>query len=506
MTDMQGGRLRPKYHFSISGNGNPGDSNGAFWHGGRYHLMYLVKRDDGYRWGHVSSTDMVDWQGHPDAIGPGPAEPGGCFSGGGFIDDDGIAYLTYWMLWGPRGLGIAKSGPPFEQWEKLPENPVVKSTAWGWTKDVGPDGKERVYASADPSNIWKSNGKYYFVAGNLCLLNDLGRQEDSPAELKGDCAYLFESEDLRKWIYKHPFYRRKMDSSRAEGWTDTDEDCMCPSFLPLPSSPEGGAMTDKYLLLFISHNRGCQYYIGSYHDDRFHPESHGRMTWLDKSYFAPEALIDGKGRQIVWTWLLDNPADDFARFGWSGVYGLPRSLWLQADGTLGIAPVEELKRLRRNGKSWTDVSLADGESMCLDGFAGDCCELELELDYASALSFVLNVRVSEDGREKTVVYYDNASKELVFDASSGSLEPFSGFKEHVDVEHAPFALREGEPLSWRVFIDGPVVEVFANERQAITRRVYPVQESKGVIVSAKGGSVVFRKIAAWDMDGILCRA
>ena len=112
-------KLRPKYHFSISGNGNPGDSNGAFWDGHRYHLMYLVKRDDGYRWGHVSSMDMVDWEGHPDAIGPGEAEPGGCFSGGGFIDGDDTAYLTYWMLWGPRGLGIAKSHAPFDQWEKL---------------------------------------------------------------------------------------------------------------------------------------------------------------------------------------------------------------------------------------------------------------------------------------------------------------------------------------------------------------------------------------------------
>ncbi len=495
-------KLRPKYHFSISGNGNPGDSNGAFWDGNRYHLMYLVKRDDGYRWGHVSSTDMVDWEGHPDAIGPGEAEPGGCFSGGGFINGDGTAYLTYWMLWGPRGLGIAKSRAPFEQWEKLPQNPVVKSTAWGWTKDVGPDGKERVYASADPSNIWKSNGKYYFVAGNLCLLNDLGRAADSPENLKGDCAYLFESEDLEHWAYKGPFYKRKTDSCRAEGWTDTDEDCMCPSFLPLPSSPNGGPMTDKYLLLFISHNRGCQYYIGDYHGEAFQPTSHGRMTWLDKSYFAPEALIDGKGRQIVWTWLLDNPADDFKTYGWSGVYGLPRSLWLQEDGTLGIAPVEELKRLRKNEKSWTDLRLANGETKSLEGFAGDCCELELTMDYASAVNFALNVRVSNDGKEKTVIRYDAETKELVFDASSSGLEPFNGFTEHVDVERAPFALKENEPLSLRVFVDGPVVEVFANGRQAITRRVYPTMESTGVTISAKGGSVSCNA-SAWEMNGIL---
>ena len=260
-------------------------------------------------------------------------------------------------------------------------------------------------------------------------------------------------------------------------------------------------MTDKHLLLFISHNRGCQYYIGDYRGDVFQPTSHGRMTWLDRSYFAPEALIDGKGRQIVWTWLVDNPADDFKTYGWSGVYGLPRSLWLQADGTLGIAPIDELKRLRKNEKTWTDLRLADGETKPLEGFTGNCCELELTVDANSATAFQLNVRVSADGREKTVILYDAESKELVFDASASSLEPFNGFKEHVDIERAPFALKENEALSLRVFVDGPVVEVFANGRQAITRRVYPTMESTGVSISAKGGSVSCN-ISAWDMNSI----
>ena len=85
--------------------------------------------------------------------------------------------------------------------------------------------------------------------------------------------------------------------------------------------------------------------------------------------------------------------------------------------------------------------------------------------------------------------------------SESSLEPFNGFKEHVDVERAPFALKENEPLSLRVFVDGPVVEVFANNRQAITRRVYPSMESTGVTISAKGGSISCN-VSAWDMNGI----
>ena len=56
---------------------------------------------------------------------------------------------------------------------------------------------------------------------------------------------------------------------------------MCPSFLPLPSSPAGGPPSGKHLLLFISHNKGCQYYVGDYRNDRFFPNNHGRMTWVD---------------------------------------------------------------------------------------------------------------------------------------------------------------------------------------------------------------------------------
>ena len=36
----------------------------------------------------------------------------GCFSGGGFVDDDGSAILSYWMLWGDKGIGLAKSTDP----------------------------------------------------------------------------------------------------------------------------------------------------------------------------------------------------------------------------------------------------------------------------------------------------------------------------------------------------------------------------------------------------------
>ena len=169
---------RPGYHFAMPEDwGRPGDANGAFYANGRYHLMYLYeRRQSGFCWGHISSKDLVHWRHHPDAIGPGDGDEG-CFSGGGFVDDDGTAYLSYWMLWGARGLGLAKgNGPHYDIFEKLPENPVIASTEWGLTEVKDEKGNALIYGSADPTNIWKKDGAYYIAAGNLLVLNKYGRK------------------------------------------------------------------------------------------------------------------------------------------------------------------------------------------------------------------------------------------------------------------------------------------------------------------------------------------
>ena len=483
---------RPGYHFCVpEDNGLPGDPNGCFYANGRYHLMYLYnRRGSGFCWGHVSSKNLVHWRHHADSIGPGGGDEG-CFSGGGFVDDDGTAYLSYWMLWGEKGIGLAKSDDPhYDDWTKLDANPVIKSTEWGITETKDQQGNPLIHGSADPANVWKKDGKYYILTGNLLVLNKYGRKPDSPEEMQGDRLYLFESEDLANWTYKGIFYERKPE------WTDASEDNMCPSFLPLPSSPDGGPPCGKHLLLFISHNKGCQYYVGNYdtQNDRFIPDNHGRMTWVDNTYFAPEALIDDEGRQIMWVWLTDNPAGEEAR-GWSGVYGLPRSLWLGSDGTLRMRPVKELEMLRSSERSWNEVTLGDGETTTLDGVVGHSCELEITVDAASTAGHLgVKVRASANGEEETLLYYDSQTKELVFDSTA------SGVDGRQAVERAPLALKDGEPLALRVFVDKSVVEVYANDLQAICRRVYPGRDdSLGVVLFASGGEAKFGSVKAWEM-------
>lgn len=56
------------------------------------------------------------------------------------------------------------------------------------------------------------------------------------------------------------------------------------------------------------------------------------------------------------------------------------------------------------------------------------------------------------------------------------------------------------PFQLRIFVDKSVVEVFANGRQAVMRRIYPSRkDSVGVTLFFTGGPADVRTLEAWDM-------
>ena len=485
---------RPAYHFAFpEDDGRPGDPNGAFFANGRYHLMFLYNRSgDGFAWGHASSKDLLHWRFHPDAIGPGDGDEG-CFSGGAFVDRDGRAWLSYWGLWGARGICLASSADEhYDTWTKHPANPVIAGTDFGFCETTDTDGKPLAYGTADPSQIWEKDGRYYMLTGNLPLLNKFGRVENPEPRFTGDHLYLFVSDDLAHWEYLHEFYESKRK------WTDASEDDMCPSFLPLPTTPRGGKPSGSHLLLYISHNKGCQYYIGRYDTkrDRFLPTSHGRMTWNDNAYFAPESVIDDKGRHVMWTWIFDDrPEEVWRERGWNGRYGLPRTLWRGEDGALRMAPVDELKTLRQRvrGRVAFDVP-ANGE-VDLDKFGKELLELEVVFKPGKGRDrYGVKVCRSADGREETVVGYDPAKGALFVDTTKSGL----GFGRKI-VEEAPLKLAKGEDLKLRIFIDRGIVEVYANDRQAIARAIYPTLAGRGIRAFAGKTGASVASFRAWEL-------
>jgi len=484
---------RPVYHFAQpDGKGIPGDSNGCFYADGVYHIMYLYQSftTQGNHWGHLTSTDLVHWYNRPDALIP-LEDDYGCYSGGAFVDDDKTAYLSFWKFPSRNedgdngGIAIAYSRPPYDKWERLQPIAIEGSrNPWG-TIDLQINGKTEHIGCADPSNIWKANGYYYLQTGNKCVLDAYGRDENSDPHYQGDWTDLFRSKDLKTWEHVHRFY---INDRENPDWPDKTEDDMCPSFLPLFDTKENGKPTGKWLQLFISHNRGCQYYIGTLEDETFVPETHGRMSWNDNAYFAPEALIDDKNRHIIWTWLQDNIQDDFKTYGWSSVYAFPRTVWLEND-RLCMAPAAELDLLQYNHhipQIYSDNSFNLKNSKLF--------RLKAEIKAGTQDKTGFSIRISNDKKYHTDIYYDNENKLLVFDSTNSGIY---GWKIK---EEAPFMLSEDENLKLDIFADNSVIEVYANERQAICRRIYHANADDCIGFKLIGDKNSLTKIQAWEMS------
>ena len=64
-------------------------------------------------------------------------------------------------------------------------------------------------------------------------------------------------------------------------------------------------------------------------------------------------------------------------------------------------------------------------------------------------------------------------------------------------------MKQDELIDLRVFIDRSVIEVFANDRQCLTVRVYPgCDDSRGVSLFARGGVARLVSLDCWQMRSI----
>lgn len=481
----------PSYHIAArpeEGLCRPYDPNGAIWWKGKYHLMYIyqdrIRPAEGHSWGHLVSTDLVNWTQLPPALVPAPGDADvGTFSGNAFINKEGVPMLCWFGI--DAGVCVATAqDDDLITWKKHPKNPIIAMPKPG---EPG-HGQYRVW---DPF-LWVEGDRYVCLLGGNTLPN--GK----------DTLDVWESPDLVTWTRRGPFYDHA-DLS----WTGPGEDCSCPDFF---------AIGDRHALLCISHKVGARIYLGQFDAEklRFTPDRHIRLNEQAAQFFAPESLLDGKGRRIVWAWVTDPRTIYAQRSAGSGVQSLPRVLELAPDGTLRMTPAEELKTLRREETRVPGRELVANTTTTIDAIRGDRLEIEAQIDPSAADQVGLIVRRSPDGVEQTGIWFDRRAgklrielersttrKDVVYTEGpldTGGLFRAGDYPNPRTATEAPLTLAPGEPLRLRVFLDGPVLEVFANDRQAIAEQIFPERaDSLGVAVGTRGGPAKLLELNAWNM-------
>ncbi len=460
--------LRPQYHFLPPANWM-NDPDGPIYFNDTYYMFYQYNPNGAYwgdmHWGHAISHDLLHWQHLPIALAPSPGGPDkdGVFTGSAVIDK-GTPTIMYTGV-NPEVQMIATSNESMIRWTKFASNPVISEPPAGL----------KVKGFRDPT-VWKEENWWYVAIG-------------SGFAGIGGAALLYRSRDLRKWEYLHPLSVGKMrHDDNLPGVVKSNDMWECPDFFSLGH---------KHVLIVSTAGRS-PYFIGDFVEHQFRPQTAG-YTDLGWGY-AAKTMLDSQGHRVCWSWIRERRKEEACiAAGWAGVLSLPHILSLQADGSLGISVAPETRALRKAARVLSDLQITSSETMFAENMGGDCIEMLAEFEPGEQQDFGLIVRSSSDGAQQTRIGYNRSKAQLYCDTrrSSTSSECQPGILQ------GALPLQPGEPLTLNIFLDGSVIEIFANGRACLSDRVYPTGiDALRTGLFSEGGVTRLKSIEVWDMQPI----
>jgi beta-fructofuranosidase len=450
---------RPAYHLLPAANWT-NETHGLFYHKEKYHIFNQKNASNLFlgqiNWGHFSSPDLVNWTEHKPAITPEPGyDMNGIWSGHAVINDKGEPTLIYTAGGEKYGVGLAfPANDELTEWRKYEGNPVIY-------------GQPEGYSRTDPRDqyVWKEGDLWYMIIG-------FGIAEEGIA--KG-AVLLYKSADLKKWNFVHTLFEGNpaIDNSGAF-WE-----------MPLFFKTSG-----KYVLMVNkTPQRGVParalYWVGDFRNERFIPDNTiPRNLEVINRLLSPSLSYDKEGRLTTMAIIPDEIGSRAAyQHGWTHLYSIPR-VWNLRNSRIEQTPHPGLEQLR--GERQTIKATVKDNSPIL--ISQGTHQQEIKVRFASAQSeqygFILHK--NPDNSEYSLIYYDVTTNEMVVDQRKSSLKKDIPLQIRKDT----YPLDSGKPEDFHLFIDGSVVEVFINGKEAFTTRIFPLQaNSNQVEVFSSGGSM-----------------
>ena len=463
--------LRPQYHLLPASNWM-NDPNGPIFYRGRYHMFHQYNPKGAVwgnmNWAHASSTDMVYWRHEPIAISPTPGgfDRDGVFSGSAVLDH-GVPTVIYTGVLPPAAENEAtlrdgvhtwrevqclavSHDPNLRTWEKLAD-PVIASP---------PPGME-VTGFRDPF-VWREGDSWLLIVG-------------SGFKNKGGAILLYKSTDLRHWTYLHTLVEGVGNTKDIVNPVDKGEMWECPDFFPL------GA---KHVLL-ISTEGKVRWKVGTYKEQRFTPEKEGVVDW--GAYYAAKTMPDRDGNRILWGWIPETrPEAEHNAAGWAGAMALPRVLSLNAEGELQMEVAPSVRKLRRAHVSFSSQATVDARHKALESLRIHDLAAEVSLKFHLKMDQPFTLRLQSETGEKFATMTCAAKS--------------SGRELTVNNVTAPLAGAADSSVHLQMYLDGSVLEVFANGTTTLTARIY--QAPRGLLRLIVERDAQLAALDVWQMQPI----
>ena len=505
---------RPSYHFTPL-YGWMNDPNGMVYKDGEYHLYFQYNpygsKWGNMHWGHAVSKDLVHWEHLDPAIARDPV--GHIFSGSSVIDkkntagfgkDAIIAIYTNNSVNHDEVQCIAYSNDNGRTFTKYEGNPVL--TPFDGLKDF-----------RDPKVFWYEKGKCWYMIVS------------ADKEMR-----LYKSKNLKKWNYVSAF---------GKGIGQQPCQYECPDFFQLPVNGDKKKM--KWVMT-MNINPGCwfggsatEYFVGDFDGKKFTCPDANEVKWLDwgKDHYATVTFSNTGDRVLGITWMSNWQYANLTPFKQNrGANGLPRELKLyEKNGKYYISEdvAPEVYALRKDTKNVADASVSD-EKMLAGVAANMEGAFEIEADVTPDANGIAGIEISNNKRERTMIYFDMKQGKVVMDRTESGLSDFGKQSVPHDIELAwdkqlaaegkqparitnsinyknDFALATWAPLSLcedgkktyhvDIFVDKSSVELFVDGgRIAMTNLVFPVAPYENVKLYTQGGKAEFKNLKVISLD------
>jgi len=469
-------QYRPQFHFTPAIHWM-NDPNGLVYHKGEYHLFYQFN-PFGNRWGHMSwghavSKDLIHWQHLPVAI---PEEKDTMiFSGSCVVDKNNTSGFAkqagqipmvaiYTGLQGViQAQHIAYSLDDGRTWTKYEHNPVL-------------DLNEKDFR--DPKVFWYEPHQKWVMAVVLAWEKKV---------------QFYSSKNLKKW--------ELMSSYGPAG--DTSGVWECPDLFGAPVVNEPGKT--KWVLM-LSPAPYMQYFIGEFDGNSFKNDNTIAKIYrpdYGSDYYA--AIVYNNlpaGLQPVSIGWVNNwsYANDIPTTPWKSAVSLPRSLAVKKVGDEWILvqqPVQQVKQLRSKLSSWKNLTV---KNSFLIPVQSQTCELEIVFKPSS--QSVSGVRLAKGKDQYVEIGYDATKEILYVDRSKGGDTSFHKEFGKLSRYETPLKTKDNS-ISLRIFFDKSVVEIFANNGDAVmTTQIFPPEQNKAVELFSNGRNVVFGSVSYWPIKSV----
>lgn len=467
---------KPLYHFSAS-NGWLNDPNGLVRFKGEYHMFYQYHPDTledrgavGACWGHAVSKDLLRWKDLPIALMPSePYDKDGCWSGTAIVKDDTLYIIYTGYAETPAGvrqtqcLAYSKDGINFE---KYPENPVIGSSSI-------PKHSSKI-DFRDPEAFKFGDEWHIFIGSHT----DYGCPQ----------LLVYTTKDLIHYEY----------GGFAEKRTESGTMWECPNVISFGGDKVGLIVSPQWYPSDgdrFTNVSSTVYSIGRYKVDK--REYHGsvfREVDTGCDFYATRCMQLDERTPVMLSWL-----QMWGRrmlplelgHGWSGIIGLPRTLFLDRDGKLIQTPLHGIYNRFKN-RVKENVRFK-GERR-FDKMRGRCMYLRVSMSAATEDTTMAELRVLEGDGNYASIFFNFKESSITFDKSH-VLYPLGGHPDEcessrngvrtVKLKHAFKVNRKRFQVE--VFIDKCTVEVFIDNGVAtMSNLVFNSPTADGVVALTDG--------------------